>query len=102
MDPRETSSIDVVQNVYETLTHVNPDLTVSPELAVNWTSNADQTVWTFNLRQGVTFHDGTQFNSTAVVFSIQNTASLGQGDAPDVWAGLKSVTATGRYQVQIT
>jgi|BEDMetMinimDraft_2_1075160.scaffolds.fasta_scaffold00009_8 peptide/nickel transport system substrate-binding protein len=101
MDPRETSTIDVVQNVYDTLTHVNPDLSVSPELAVNWTSNSDDTIWTFNLRQGVKFHDGTPFNSTAVVFSIQNTVALGEGDAPDVWAGLKSVTATGPYQVQI-
>jgi peptide/nickel transport system substrate-binding protein len=101
MDPRETSTTDVVQNVYDTLTRVLPNLTVAPDLATSWTSNANQTSWTFTLRQGVTFHDGTPFNSTAVVFSINDTASFGRGDAPDVWAGLQSVQAIDPYTVQI-
>ncbi|MEM3684974.1 MAG: ABC transporter substrate-binding protein [Conexivisphaerales archaeon] len=102
MDPRETSTTDVVQNVYDQLTHVDPNLTVVPDLATSWTHNSNYTQWTFQLRQGVTFHDGTPFNSTAVVFSIQDTVKLGEGDAPDVWAGLQSVTATGPYTVVIT
>ncbi|MEM0120560.1 MAG: ABC transporter substrate-binding protein [Thermoprotei archaeon] len=101
MDPRETSSIDIVQNVYQTLTHIAPNGTVEPELATNWSSNTNKTIWTFTLRRGVTFHDGTPFNSTAVVFSIENTAKLGQGDAPAVWDGLVNVTALGAYTVQI-
>lgn len=102
MDPRETPSIDIVQNVYNRLTVVLPNQTAVPDLATSWTSNANYTVWDFKLRQGVTFHDGAPFNSTAVVFSILDTVKLGQGDAPDTWAGLKSVTALDPYTVRIT
>jgi peptide/nickel transport system substrate-binding protein len=101
MDPRETSSIDVVQNVYDRLTLVLPNQTAVPQLATSWTSANNDTQWTFKLRQGVTFHDGTPFNATAVIFSIKNTATLGQGDAPDVWTGLKDVVAIDPYTVQI-
>ena len=101
MDPRESSSIDVVQNVYDRLTLVEPNQTVVPQLALSWTSADNYTQWVFKLRQGVTFHDGTPFNSTAVVFSITDTAQMGQGDAPDVWNGLAGVKAIDPYTVQI-
>jgi len=101
MDPRETSSIDIVQNVYQTLTYIAPNGTVEPLLATNWSYNPNKTIWTFTLRQGVTFHDGTPFNSTAVVDSIDNIVQFGEGDAPDVWSGLVSVSAQGPYTVVI-
>jgi peptide/nickel transport system substrate-binding protein len=101
MDPRETSSIDVVQNVYDRLTLVLPNQTAAPQLATSWSSSNNYTKWVFKLRQGVTFHDGTPFNSSAVVFSILNTAKLGQGDAPDTWAGLQNVIAVDPYTVEI-
>jgi peptide/nickel transport system substrate-binding protein len=101
MDPRETSSIDVVQNVYDKLTLVEPNQTAVPQLATSWTSSANDTKWVFKLRQGVTFHDGTPFNSSAVVFSIMNTFKLGQGDAPDTWNGLQNVVALDPYTVEI-
>jgi peptide/nickel transport system substrate-binding protein len=102
MDPRSTSSIDVVQNVYETLTYIQPNGTITPGLATSWSQDSSGTVWTFNLRQGVTFHDGTAFDSNAVVWSINNIVKWGSGDTPDVWSVFKSVTATGPYTVQIT
>jgi len=101
MDPRETSSIDVVQNAYDRLTLVEPNQTAVPQLATSWTSSNNDTKWVFHLRQGVTFHDGTPFNSSAVVFSILNTANLGEGDAPDTWNGLQNVVAVDPYTVEI-
>ena len=41
-----------------------------PGLATEWSSNEDGTVWTFTLREGVTFQDGTPFNAEAVKFNI--------------------------------
>jgi peptide/nickel transport system substrate-binding protein len=43
---------------------------VEPQLAVSWSVSKDGLVWTFNLRKGVTFHDGTPFNAQAVADSF--------------------------------
>ena len=43
MDPRETSSIDVVQNAYDRLTLVEPNQTAVPQLATSWTSSNNDT-----------------------------------------------------------
>jgi peptide/nickel transport system substrate-binding protein len=42
-----------------------------PALATSWETNADGSVWTFNLREGVTFQDGTPFNAAAVKYNIE-------------------------------
>ena len=43
-----------------------------PQLATSWSvSEDDPRVWTFNLREGVTFHDGSEFNADAVVFNFE-------------------------------
>jgi ABC-type transport system substrate-binding protein len=38
---------------------------IEPALATDWSTNDDLTLWTFTLRNGVTFHDGTQFDATS-------------------------------------
>ncbi len=65
----------VGNNIYDGLTRLNLDQTEElptpqPSLAESWEVNADQTEWTFTLRQGVTFHDGTPFNADAVIFQF--------------------------------
>ena len=86
LDPSSAFSSEniVLQNVYESLTIFNPpgssDL-VSPWLAESWTSNDDATEWTFTLRDGVTFHDGTPMNAEAVRASLQRTIDLDLGAA---------------------
>ncbi len=63
--------IDLMYHIYEGLVkYVNDDLDVGPSLATDWSVSEDGTVWTFNLREGVKFHDGTDFNADAVVFSF--------------------------------
>ena len=65
------NSLTVQQQVLENLIFVEPGGTeLQPGLATDWSSNEDGTVWTFNLREGVTFHDGTPFNAEAVKFNI--------------------------------
>ena len=43
---------------------------IAPGLAVSWEPNADSTTWTFKLREGVSFTDGTPFNAEAVKFNF--------------------------------
>ena len=84
LDPASAFSTEhvVLQNVYESLTRFNPPGSaeqVSGVLAESWESNADATVWTFNLRPGVTFHDGAPLDADAVIASLNRTLDLGLG-----------------------
>ena len=57
-------------NILEGLTKINSDGTVSPLLAESWSLDSDGKAYTFNLRRGVKFQDGTAFDSAAVKFSF--------------------------------
>ena len=47
-----------------------------PDLAEEWSANADGTEWTFSLRRGVTFHDGTPLTPEAVVTALRYVAGV--------------------------
>lgn len=64
-------SFKVCNNIYDTLVQYKDESTeLEPALATSWESSEDGLTWTFHLRQGVTFHDGTPFNAEAVLFSL--------------------------------
>ncbi|MBT4138950.1 MAG: ABC transporter substrate-binding protein [Candidatus Latescibacteria bacterium] len=64
-------SFKVCDNIYETLVTFKAESTeLVPGLAESWSASEDGLTWTFQLRQDVTFHDGTAFNAQAVVFSL--------------------------------
>lgn len=89
-------------NVYETLTFYNPpgsDEVLSPKLATSWESSDDAMTWTFHLREGVKFHDGTDFNADAVKFSIERTMDIGLG-AAYIYAPVESVEAVDELTVR--
>ena len=102
-----SNGIMVLQNVYETLTRYNSETgEVDPVLATSWTKNDDGTVWVFQLRDDVTFHDGTPMTAQQVVSSFKRSMDLGQGGAY-IWDAVLesnggSVEATGDYEVTIT
>jgi len=60
----------VLYNVFETLTKINADGSVSPLLAESWEVSPDLKTYTFRLRRGVKFHNGEPFNAAAVQFSF--------------------------------
>lgn len=104
LDPRSENSngVMVLHNVYETLTRYN-DKTgeAEPLLATDWTVNDDGTVWVFNLRDDVVFHDGTKMTAENVAKSIMKTKEIGMG-AAYIWDSVSNVEATGEYQVTFT
>jgi peptide/nickel transport system substrate-binding protein len=70
LDPALVSdgeSFRIARQIFESLVALKPGTTqVVPELATKWRVGRDGKTWTFNLRRGVKFHDGTPFNSAAV------------------------------------
>lgn len=74
LDPiRETDgeTFRVTENIYETLvSYEDTNTTVIPGLAESWEISEDGLTYTFKLRQGVKFHDGTDFNAEAVKFNF--------------------------------
>lgn len=56
---------NVQDNIYETLTKLDENQEVQPGLATEW-EQVDDTTWEFTLQEGVTFHDGAEFNAEAV------------------------------------
>ncbi|MGH3132349.1 MAG: ABC transporter substrate-binding protein [Gaiellaceae bacterium] len=65
-------SIRVLYQMTEGLTRLRPGTSeVEPSLATDWTTSDDGLAWTFNLREGVTFHDGEPFNAEAVCFNFE-------------------------------
>lgn len=101
LDPstEQSNGIKILYNVYETLTHYDDRSgEVLPELAVSWTSNADDTEWVFELRDDVYFHDGEKMNAEAVKKSIDRTIMLDKG-ASYIWDSVDSIEVTGEYEV---
>ena len=104
-DPSASFSTEVVYmaNVYEPLIYANAPGSAepfSPALATSWEVAKNGLSWTFHLRQGVTFHDGTPFNADAVKYSIDRTKKINLG-AAYLWAPVKSVQVVDPNTVKL-
>ncbi len=68
----------VVRQIYQGLLTFDPGLRILPCLATSWTISPDGTRYTFNLRHGVRFHDGTELTARDVAFSLQRCLTPGR------------------------
>src|SRR5713226_6945693 len=107
LDPHEVTdgfSVNNVSNVFDTLVRFTADSTqVEPSLAESWTVSADNLVWTFKLRPGVKFHDGTPFNAEAVKYNFERMQDPKFPSARRSEIGpIQRVVAVDPYTVQIT
>lgn len=66
--PSEYLAVDMI---YSGLTRLDPNMTPQPELAISWTAAPDAKAFTFRLRPGVTFHDGSPFTAADVVATFK-------------------------------
>lgn len=101
-DPAIMFSTDslIFNNIYETLLRYDPDTDkYIPVLATDYSVNNEGTVWTFHIRKGVKFHDGTDLNAEAVKFSIDRTKEMGLG-AAYIWSAVESINVIDDYTVE--
>ena len=102
MDPHslnESLQLSVTSNVYEPLVGRGKDLALAPALAASW-KQTSPTVWRFELRKGVTFHDGTPFTADDVVFSLARVAGEGSDLKSNV-NDIKEVRKVNDHVVEI-
>lgn len=102
MDPHslnETLQLSFTQNIYDPLVSRGKDMSLQPGLATSW-KQTSPTVWRFELRQGVKFHDGTPFTADDVVFSFKRGASDGS-DMRGYTSPIKEVRKVGDHAVDI-
>jgi peptide/nickel transport system substrate-binding protein len=83
----------VLGQVGEFLAWSGADLKLQPRLAESWTPNSDGSVWTFKIRQGVTFNDGTPMTADDVAFTINLHADPTNGS--NALSAFKGVLAKG-------
>src|SRR5437016_6894221 len=98
LDPTNAAAAAIAEvtlyNIYETLTKINEDGTVSPLLAESWQASPDLKTYTFKLRKGVKFQNGEPFNSAAVKFSFERAAMpTSTNKDKSLYQAFESVTA---------
>ncbi|WP_165585270.1 ABC transporter substrate-binding protein [Roseococcus sp. SYP-B2431] len=102
MDPytrSETFLLTFNSNIYEPLIRRNPALRLEPALAERW-EQTDPLTWTFHLRRGVKFSDGTPFTAADVVFSIARARGPGS-NINAYFATVAEVTAPDDFTVVV-
>jgi peptide/nickel transport system substrate-binding protein len=103
LDPHKTTayfSFEVLENVFDTLVEPDANLEMRPALAGSWTVSPDQLLWTFRLRSGVTFHDGTPFTADDVVYSYRRIIDEKLANA-DKFSAVADVSSAGPGTVVI-
>ncbi|MBA3717165.1 MAG: ABC transporter substrate-binding protein [Actinobacteria bacterium] len=117
-------SLRVIDQIFESLIKLKPGTTkVAPGLATSWKTAGGGKVWTFALRKGVKFHDGTKFNAAAVCYNFNRWYNFkGAFQSPDAtyyWQAIflgfhnnessdlspslfKGCKAKGQYSAQFT
>ena len=91
------------KNMYSNLVCFDADMNLQPDLAESWSVSEDNLTWTFKLRSGVTFHDGTPFNAAAVKTSFERVLNPDVGSPRrSVLAAITAVEAVDDLTVSIT
>ena len=102
MDPHslnESLQLNFLANIYEPLVGRGKKLELVPALATDWKQTAP-TVWRFNLRKGVQFHDGTPFTADDVIFSY-NRARSDTSDVKTYVGAVKEIRKVDDHAVDI-
>ncbi|MEO8906765.1 MAG: ABC transporter substrate-binding protein [Microbacteriaceae bacterium] len=96
------SDNQVLSNVCESMLRLNPDMSISPGLAESY-SNPTPLKWVYEMRPGVTFHDGTPMTAADAVASMRRQIDPAVGSSwYSVFQNVASIDQTGPMEVTVT
>ncbi|SMQ85456.1 peptide/nickel transport system substrate-binding protein [Devosia lucknowensis] len=91
----DLQSLNIFYSVFDQLVGMDNDGQVTPRLATEWTASDDLKTWTFTLREGVTFHDGSPVTAEDVVFTFETAMNDPASRLGGYLTKVESVTAEG-------
>lgn len=97
IDGGSATMLKEIAGVVETLVNVDSDFQLEPSLALSWERVEDQ-LWEFKLREGVKFHDGTDFNADAVKWCFDR--AIKENSSFTAYTAIESVDVIDDYTVQ--
>ncbi|WP_309085855.1 ABC transporter substrate-binding protein [Chelativorans sp.] len=93
----------VYANIFEGLTRIGPDGEVQPALAESWEISEDGKTYTFKLREGAKFHDGTSFDAEDVKFTLDRARAEDSTNAQKVlFSAIDTVEVVDPASVKVT
>ncbi len=87
-------------NLYDSLVYPTPEGDVVPHVAERWDTSADGLTWTFYLRKGIKFHDGSELTAEDVAFSMDRLTTIGEGYAYLFMDRVKRSEVVDKYTVR--
>ena len=88
-------------NIYDSLVYPTPEGSVEPSLATDWEISEDGLTYTFNIREGVKFHNGNELKANDVAFSMNRLLTIGEGAAYLFKGYVEEAVAVDDYVVDI-
>jgi len=100
--PSDNPTLWALHNVHDCLVLVSDDSTyIEPDLAESWEISDDLLTYTFQLRKGITFHNGKEATAKDVVFSLERTRDPEQCPYSDMFNPIEEIVALDKYTVEI-
>lgn len=93
-------ALTLLPNLYDALVFPTPEGGVQPWIAESWDISDDNLTYTFRLRRGLRFHDGSELTAHDVVFSVNRLLTVGQGVAYMFIDRIESARALDNYTVE--
>lgn len=104
LDPAVSSAFvdrQVQNQIYDKLVDIDTKLKVVPMLATKWQVGAGGLAYTFTLRQGVKFHDGTAFDASAVKFNLERYQTLDGSRRKGELAAIKEIKVLADDKIEL-
>lgn len=96
------SEVLIANHVYDYLVDIDPQSNPVARLATDWTVSDDGLTYTFQLAEGVVWHDGSPFSAADVVWTFERLRDTPDTPTADLYANVANIEASGDLEVTFT